>query len=692
MKKHTLTKTALFAAAAALLSGCNGVGAKDSLLARFNDENVYKEDLTMLEMNSGKKDRWDMQVYESLYSKAAVASDAKKEFPEIEKDWEAYLKDVDVRILTNVFQRFFVDECMMYPDSELRRFFDANKRLFQSDSAGESVEYVKVRSEVAGEYFVYKNKEKFAEYLSGDSTNGGDTLASKRRFIENQRNELRGSITANLLERNNYKIMPLPPVDAKAYYENHKDEYKTVPGYVLYHVQMADSAALASLFAENVTLEQFKAVAAKSSKNNLTAKDGGYVGFVKHNYPLPAGIGSVDGLGDVLTGKPVGFVTPVLRSTDGAFQRFFLAEHVESKVKPFDRVEASIKAEAASGALLEVDSNFAVITKDGKTVFTQGDLNRFNKKYFGNRKLTAKSHDRIARIIAETFAYADMAIENKLDHSWEYRALTRSSRWDYIYERYLDKKLYSGPVSEDTLKSMFETMKKVNPSDRSFESVKGELEKIAMFPKNVYNHEYLFGYRMIYKGSTFEESRLKIYYQRLENVRFYLGKRYSYESYAKASSHFYGDDVPQYVPNESVDFLAARADSLYKNGKPLDAYYVYRDIMFSYPENDSLFQFATYLMAQTQSDAESYDDAEAEYYAFYRMWPQNENAEKAMFSRGFVLSENLGNDSTALEVFREFMDKYPNSELKESADWLVKNIESKGKLAEELLQKIKDQE
>jgi hypothetical protein len=67
-------------------------------------------------------------------------------------------------------------------------------------------------------------------------------------------------------------------------------------------------------------------------------------------------------------------------------------------------------------------------------------------------------------------------------------------------------------------------------------------------------------------------------------------------------------------------------------------------------------------------------------------------SEKALFSRAFILHENLKQDSAALNLFREFKTEYPKSELMESVDWLIKNIESKGKLAEELLEKIAKQD
>jgi TolA-binding protein len=97
-------------------------------------------------------------------------------------------------------------------------------------------------------------------------------------------------------------------------------------------------------------------------------------------------------------------------------------------------------------------------------------------------------------------------------------------------------------------------------------------------------------------------------------------------------------------------------------------------------------------MAQIESENENFLDAEGDYNAFYNMWPNSPNAEKAMFSRGFMLNENLGMNDKALEVLEAFLQKYPNSELKESAQWLVDNIKSNGKLADDLMKKIEAEE
>ena len=160
----------------------------------------------------------------------------------------------------------------------------------------------------------------------------------------------------------------------------------------------------------------------------------------------------------------------------------------------------------------------------------------------------------------------------------------------------------------------------------------------------------------------------------------------------KADVHLYDTRIAEFKPYKTADKLIARADSLYQAGKKSDVYYAYRDVMYAYAENDSLFERVAYEMAQVQGENEEFMDAEGEYYAFYTMWPNSVNAEKAMFSRGFMLNENLGWNDKALKVLEEFLQKYPNSELKESAQWLVDNIKSDGKLADDLMKKIEAEE
>ncbi len=681
-------------ASVTFLTGCNGVGAKDSLVARFNDESVYEEDLFLVQRNiSGTPQKLEDVVFENIYAKAAAVAMATSEFPGIEKDWEEYYKQIEPRILMMAFQRYYVIERMMYSDSELRRFYDTHKSLFP---AGEFNGYIENRQDVASEYYVSKNREKYLAYVEENKKRYDtevDTTALKKIFADDRRRELRDSVMGNIVANSGLTIHALPAVDFRAFYETHKDKYKTVPGYVVYHIQMNDSAALASKVKDNFTLEQFKQAAAKISTNKVTAENGGYVGHVKKDFALPYGIGLIGTLSGALEGKSSGFITPVLRADGSAiYHRFYLAERVDSQYKTYERVAKQVETDAADDSVPEVEDSYALITAgDGKVLFTEGDLKKFfNEFYEKGTSFNMNAHNRIVNMFENTLAYAVAAEAVKLGSSWEVRALSRSTRWNYLFDRYVDRKLIYNEVSKDSLKKLYEKIGSPLRPGLSFEQAESDLKAVVGLPKNIVDYEYYYGYGVTCAEKSYEQCLVRIYSLRFRDTKKFLTERLLTDSYGKVSSHFYKDYSFERDMKPMSTELLATIDSLKNAQGKINL--EYRKLMLAYPENDSLFRHASFEMAQLHNDNEEYDDAEKEYYAYYRMWPESDNAEKAMFSRGFILNENLKKDSLALEVFREFIAKYPNSELKESAEWLAKNIESNGKLSEDLLKKIESEQ
>ena len=110
------------------LNGCNGIGDKDTILARIDKEKVYQEDYTLL-MKNGETYRTTKGqfLYDKLYSKAALVTRALAEYPELAEEWKTHYADLDARVLMMVYQRYYVMECLMYSDAELRQFYDANR-------------------------------------------------------------------------------------------------------------------------------------------------------------------------------------------------------------------------------------------------------------------------------------------------------------------------------------------------------------------------------------------------------------------------------------------------------------------------------------------------------------------------------------------------------------------------------------
>ena len=662
------------------LIGCNGIGSGEDRLARVDNETVYVEDLDMAIKLSGTDHKDVEKIATDLLSRAALVSKALEEFPELEPRWEAYSKNLEDRLLTLVYQRFYSMENLTFSDKELRDYFSMHKSEFVKDSG--DVEFLDVRGTVAEHLLLTREADKFKEA-------GSDTVSYLRQYRQN----LMETSIKSINEKYPVKIEKIVPPNQEAYYESHKEEFKTALAFEVYHVQMEDSAALAKLFAKPVnSLEQFKEIATKYSENKETAANGGYVGKVKDGFALPYGIGIINGLGSALKGKPEGTISPVLATTRVPGRHvFYLVKEFPPEVKPYDRVKGEVENRMLSAGYLELDSDYVLISKNGKPFVTEKNILQIFEEEPGMPK-TNRSRDRFIASLAECASFADEARALKLDRSWEYRAFMRQTRFNYILAHYEQMAPQKGGVPEDSLKAYFE--KNGNPvrPDVPFEDSKEDLNDYIQFPENILKHEYYFNY-VLYKNRNIEDIRRTVFNMNFRGLRTARKEAKDANVWANANVLLYKKDLPV-KQGESLtpEALIQAADSLYKARAYDASIEKWKKIRDIYPEVDSLYALATYQVAQVEAEAEMFSFAEAEYNAYYRMWPDSPDAEKAMFSRGFILNENLHKDSLALEVLEEFQAKYPNSEMGKDVSWLIDNIKSGGKLAEDLMKKIEAEE
>ena len=129
------------------LVGCNGFGSGEAKFAQVDNETIYDEDVdyAILSSNNGRSD-YD-NIVKGLLTRSAVVSKAVQDFPELEQRWKDYEKNLDDRLLTLVYQRFYSMEKLSYSDADLKAFFEAHKADF-ADSTGK-VEFLDVRGKVA---------------------------------------------------------------------------------------------------------------------------------------------------------------------------------------------------------------------------------------------------------------------------------------------------------------------------------------------------------------------------------------------------------------------------------------------------------------------------------------------------------------------------------------------------------------
>ena len=690
---------AIVSACTLFFSGCNSIGDKDSLVARVNGEPIFKEDYAfMMRVGNIVPNTEQMRKASgSLFSRKALYTVALQKHPEFSEQIAAHNQFIDNYLLTFVYQRLYSMDRLMYSDDELAFYYNKHRELFD-----DSLTYMNVRDKVAEAKFLEANQDSLKAFayqhrdMSKSSEEVEITDAIKESFVSNHRQRIVRETGPALLKKYNIQETEIQMPSVEEYYEKHKSWYKTPFGYVVYHIEAADSAALAKRLKKafkdkKVDLQMFMKAASKFSENKDTKKANGYVGKVVYGHPFPYGIGFVPRM-FVEFGEKPDSVSTILRSeSTGRFHVFFRAAEVPEEQKPLDRVRKTIEKELATTANYELDSSYVLVTKNGEPAIREKDV---LATYEDNPMLvrSRRAHQQIVSTLALQLAFASEAREIGLENTWEYRALRRQSDVDYAIKIYKQKFLQQVSVPEDSLKALFDRMGNPAHPNATYEESRRDLNDWFEIPDNLMKRTYYYA-EEDYLPETFEQARKNVFGTVVSHYRYDCWDKEVVLAWSKAKVDLFADNITLMPQEWSVELAMQSADSLYTKAKSVEkAYLAWTGIRDRYVNIDSVARKATFEIAHILSDKENFDKAQREYRAFYKTWPDSPEAEKAMFSRGFILTENMHKDSLALGVFEEFKKLYPKSELTESVDWLVQNIKSNGKLADELMKKIEAEE
>lgn len=693
MKKRLLALVSLWALT---FVGCNSVGDKEALVARVNGEPIYQEDLDFFTRGSNALSNSEKmrKSVAGLFSRKAAYTKALEMFPGIKAKLDARHNDAvfEDYLLTFVYQRLYAMDRLFYSDEQLKSYYNSHRSEFP-----DSLTYMDVRSDVANALYASENPDSLMAYAKAHRDAKDSTKemvidkALKERFASVCRQQIVDTTLAYLLKKYDIQEVPLVPPTPEKYYEKHKMHYMTPPGYVVYHVESKDSAALAAKFKnKNISLENFMKLASSFSKNKETAKAKGFVGKVYIEHALPYGIGFVPDMFREFAGKDAGFVSSVVKSSVSTYHVFYLASLFGAAQKEYERVRAQVKNDVETIADFDLDSSSVVVTKNGQPAVRERDVLRV---YEDNKMIQRgkRAHVRVIKSLAMQLAFASEARALGLDKTWEYRALKRQNDLDYVNKAFSDSVYNLVEVPEDSLKALYAAMGNPVYPGEDYESSRDELSDWYRIPENLLKLNY---YKRLddMLPKTFEEAKKNVFDISLAEFRQGRMERFKVESWGNAKVELLRDGFELLPQEASSDVAMKSLDSIYNQAKDLSkAYGGWIDVRKRYQNEDSVLRRSTYEIAHLASDLDDYKTAEREYLAFYRVWPSSPEAEKAMFSRGFILSENLHRNDEALKVFDEFLKTYPKSELKESVDWLVQNIKTNGKLADDLMKKISEE-
>ncbi len=101
--------------------------------------------------------------------------------------------------------------------------------------------------------------------------------------------------------------------------------------------------------------------------------------------------------------------------------------------------------------------------------------------------------------------------------------------------------------------------------------------------------------------------------------------------------------------------------------------------MVKYPQRISLELSAEELftMADNSARQRNFRDATSFYDQIIKNYPNGSDDYRASFMKAFIVAEELKDEEQALQLFKDFLKKYPTGELNESAQFMIDSLEGK---------------
>ena len=492
-----------------------------------------------------------------------------------------------------------------------------------------------------------------------------------------------------LKEKYKVELIDIDSSQLQKYYQENLESFQTLAGYQVYQIENSDSLLLQrEVASKTMSLEEFRAKAELYDQNKFTKNNKGFVGHIKKTHSLPYGIGLLPSLFEAFEGKPEGTISPVLKAPNtNKFHVFYLEKEMPSTQKSFDRVKASIKSTISKDFNFKFDSAMVVATANSQVLLTEKNI-QLLKNEIPVHHQSAFPREKLIQILLQWELYAKEAKALNLDKSWEFKAFVRQANREYSNKYYRDSLKQYRPENKVALENIYNRYASFIKEGASFEDLAPVLLVFLKTPENVFKHEYYLNPNRYQSFANLEDAKGLIFKNIASIEERNQWKRLQKDVWNTYNITVFKENLPPLKKIGALDSLIDAAESFYQDRDLENALTSWDLVRSVYPENDSAFKNASFEIASIKNELENYVEAAAEFRVFYDMWPSDSKAEKAMFSRAFILSENLKQDSAALMLFKDFSIQYPNSELKESVEWLIQNIESNGKLAEDLVAKI----
>lgn len=641
-----------------LLFAC-GELSTDPVYATVGSEKVYQSDVdlrlreTSLNRFSAERDNKVKQ----LLSDVALVAEGQKVYPGTKALADTRMKAMETRVLTAAYQRYYAMDRLLHTDAELKKVYNANPSNYKK---GDSVlTYLEARDLVATDLYVTEHAQEYEAYV--------DSMAAR---IE-------------------------APASADVYYAVTKDS--------------AEAAELFTTLQNATKLSDVKGVEkVKVSKGKL---EGLFANQDLQSEVFDDSLAGSTGLTAIDSGRYVAFRVSnkrpeihadrelIHKNARKTFVEEFKHDMMRNKggqllskhrIVKIDLGKENKDSTGKSVVTPKRDSSTVLATLNGQPAIYERDVIALKSELTPEQQRRF-SHKQYVDFLCDWLAFATEAKELGLDKTWEAKAIERSLRRNYLKKIITDSIMAVKQLTVEEAKPIFEKYAK-SFEGKTIEEVLPFLSELAaaneLFVK--YNHYYYQGVDTA--GPEYTDGILK--YKNLLEKRLYSAKttKFAYQAELANPLREYRETLFGTSWGESKLLKMARCDSLFqakgKNGEDISkAIYDWSVIRVDF-DDEATFADMTYTIAKAQDEDENYDLSIKEYWAFIKMFPDDPRVEQAMFSLGFLLDEQKHRKQDALYIYKRFLEKFPKSEMRESVEWLAKNIETQGKLADDLMKKI----
>ncbi len=661
------------------LAGCSSERkTSDVLVATVGEEKIYASDIDFLKRTSSAyaKPGKERDALENIIESRVIFQEAKRVASGDSAKIRARLDALRERFLARIYDNFYLGDNLGHTDAELGKHFDRNRERFAADSCER---FEACRASVAESLYLEENADSLARFVARkveEMQKVSVEIAYAEATDSLDASRIKSSL-ANGADLSKAKKVQFDSKSASGLWAN-ADIRESLFGKSPVSVGSVHSATV-----DSKTVVWKLLLRREGEKFPEAGRDS----ILKARFVAEYRDHAANGTDSLLRER---YRFRLERPVYPEVQKYY-AEHAdEFNGAPLDSVSGQIERKLSAGGDLPLDSNQVLATLGGEPFIRESDAKALLEEMPRNIRMRYPRARRVLMLAGWKLRAKAMA---NLEGDLLFEKVRKDAEMSFYrdaFARELSKNGFFAP--KDTLRSLFARLGERLFPQVPFERISGELGIFALTPDREFLFEYYRNQERYAKTSDLDSIKVLVFRNSLGEFSSDWFERYRKTLYRKYPVTVYDS---AYLPREdlfSVQDLEARADSFYTARELAGAHLTWNRIRALSAENDSLFARAVYELARIDGEREKYEAASGEFAAYYAIWPASSDAEKALFNRAFILHENLKRDTLALSLFEEFQEKFPKSDLHESVDWLIRDIRSGGKLAEELLEKISKQE